>query len=40
MGILGFADADLAELGRSDERVADEFEARRSAVDDVARSVT
>src|SRR5690349_16239146 len=39
MGILGFADADLAELGRSDERVADEFEARRAAVDDVARSV-
>jgi len=39
MGILGFADADLAELGRSDERVADEFEARRAAVADVARSV-
>src|SRR5579862_3175101 len=29
MGILGFASADLAELGRSDERVADEFDARR-----------
>jgi P-aminobenzoate N-oxygenase AurF len=39
MGILGFADADLGELGRSDERVADEFEARRAAVDHVARSV-
>jgi len=39
MGILGFADADLAELGQSDERVADEFDARRAAVEAVARSV-
>ncbi len=37
MGILGFADADLGELGRSDERVADEFDARRAAGGEVAR---
>ena len=36
-GYPWFADADLAELGRSDERVVDEFEAQRAAVDDVAR---
>ena len=39
MGILGFANADLAELGQSDERVADEFDARRAVVEDVARGV-
>ena len=39
MGILGFADADLADLGRRDERVADEFDARRAEVERVARSV-
>ena len=39
MGILGFAEADLAELGRTDERVADEFEARRAAVEGVVRGV-
>src|SRR5262245_25066635 len=39
MGILGFADADLAALGQSDERVAEEFDARRAVVEDVARGV-
>ena len=39
MGILGFANADLAELGRSDERVADEFDGRRAVVEKVARGV-
>jgi hypothetical protein len=39
MGILGFANADLAELGQSDERVAEEFDARRAVVEDVVRSV-
>ena len=39
MGILGFANTDLAELGQSDERVADEFDARRAVVEDVARGV-
>ena len=28
MGILGFADVDTEELGRHDERVAEEFDAR------------
>jgi hypothetical protein len=39
MGILGFADADLGELGRGDERVAEEFDARRAEVERVAKSV-
>jgi hypothetical protein len=36
MGILGFADADLAELGRRDERVAEDFDARRAEIERVA----
>ena len=36
MGILGFADADLADLGRRDERVAEEFDARRAEIERVA----
>jgi hypothetical protein len=39
MGILGFADVDLAEIGRSDERVAEEFDARRGEIERVARTV-
>ncbi len=39
MGILGFADADLHELARHDEKVAEDFDARRAEVDGVARSV-
>jgi len=29
MGIIGFADADTEQLTREDERVAEEFDARR-----------
>jgi len=39
MGILGFADADLQELSRHDEQVAEDFDARRGEVASVARSV-
>jgi hypothetical protein len=38
MGIIGFADVDLAELGQRDERVAEEFEARQAEIERVARS--
>jgi hypothetical protein len=39
MGILGFADTDLQDLARHDERVAEDFDARRADVETVARSV-
>jgi len=39
MGILGLADADLHELGRHDEQVAQDFDARRAEVEALARSV-
>jgi hypothetical protein len=39
MGILGFGDADLTELARNDEKVAQEFDARKAEVASVARSV-
>ena len=39
MGILGYAEVDLQELSRQDEKVAEAFDARRAEVDKVARSV-
>jgi len=39
MGILGFADADLQDLARRDEQVAQQFDARRAEVDALARDV-
>jgi hypothetical protein len=39
MGILGFADVDLQELSSRDEKVAEDFDARRAEVEKVARSV-
>jgi hypothetical protein len=40
MGILGFADVDLGEISTRDEQVADEFEARLAAVEQVAKSAS
>ena len=40
MGILGFADVDLSEIGRADERVADDFDARAAEVERVARTAS
>jgi hypothetical protein len=39
MGILGFADTDLHALAAHDERVAEDFDARKAEVTSVARSV-
>jgi len=39
MGILGFADVDLSEIADRDERVAEDFDARRAEVERVARTV-
>jgi hypothetical protein len=39
MGILGFGDADLTELARHDEKIAEDFDARKAEVASVARSV-
>jgi len=39
MGILGFADTNLSEVARRDEHVAEEFDARRAEVEQVAKSV-
>ena len=39
MGILGFAETDLGEIARHDERVAEDFDARRAEVERVAKSV-
>ncbi len=36
MGILGFADVDLHEIARNDEKVAEDFDARRAEVERVA----
>ena len=40
MGILGFADVDLAEIGRHDEDVAEDFDARAADVERVARNAS
>jgi hypothetical protein len=39
MGILGFADTNLGDLARDDERVAQEFDAHQAGVERIARSV-
>jgi para-aminobenzoate N-oxygenase AurF len=39
MGILGFAETNLGEMARQDERVAEEFDARRAEIERVANSV-
>jgi hypothetical protein len=39
MGILGFAETNLGEVSRNDERVAEEFDARRAEIERVASSV-
>ena len=38
MGILGYADVDAGSLSAEDERVAEEFDARRSEIDRVVRA--
>jgi hypothetical protein len=38
MGILGYADTDVQALSNADERVAEEFDARRAEVDAVVRA--
>jgi len=38
MGIIGFADTDVQALSNADERVAEEFDARRAEVDAVVRA--
>ena len=40
MGILGFADVDLAEIGRHDESVAEDFDARGAEVERLVRSAS
>jgi para-aminobenzoate N-oxygenase AurF len=39
MNILGYADVDLQDLASNDERVAEDFDARKAEVTSVARSV-